>query len=331
MKLKIAEARSLAINALKGIKFSQEDAETTADHLVDAALRGVTFGSLPRILAIADKMAEVGDKRRPIATIRDTSTSALLDGGDNVGYVVAHHATRLAIDKAARHGVGMVGANNTFYSGLFSYYMEMATKAGMVAFAIGNGPAMVAPEGAAEARLGTNPIAFGFPAAEGDPVIWDIGTSSIMHGDVMLHNRIGKPLPEGVALDSSGKPTIDPAAALAGAIKTWGGHRGSGLAVVVQMMCALCGGPVISPGLREMAYFVMVIDPKLFLPEGEYPARVSELAGAIRSARPIDPEQPVRMPFERSAQARRQARERDIVEVPDVVYQGLLKLQGDKR
>lgn len=327
MKIKIDEARALAIGALRsGLRFSQADAETTVDHLVDAALRGVTFGSLARILAIADKMAEEGDRRRPIATIREAENFALLDGGDNVGYVVAHRATRLAIEKSATAGMAVVGANNTFYTGLFSYYMEMATRAGMIAFAVGNGPAMVAPEGAAEARLGTNPVSFGFPS-EGDPVIWDIGTASMMHGDVMLHRRTGEQLPEGVALDNSGQPTRDPAAALAGAIKTWGGHRGSGLAVVVQMLCILCGGPVISPGLREMAYLVVVIDPKLFLPEGDYPDRVAELARQIRAARPVDPARPVRMPFERSAHARRQCLESGLIDVPDVVYHGLLKLR----
>ena len=327
MKIKIAEARNLAIGALKQLKYSQQDAETTADHLIDAALRGVTFGSLARILAISEKMSEVGDNRQPITTIRETPVSAVLDGGDNVGYVVAHHATRMAIEKARQHGVGMVGANNTFYTGLFSYYMEMATRAGMVAMAIGNGPAHVAPEGAAEGRLGTNPIAFGFPS-EGDPVIWDIGTCAIMHGELLLHRRIGEPLPEGVALDSSGNPTRDPVAALSGAIKTWGGHRGSGLAVVVQMLGALCGGPVISPGTVDMAYFVIVIDPKLFLPDGAYPSRVTELAEAICSARPIDPDQPVRMPFERSLKVRRENLESGLIEVPDVVYEGLVKLQN---
>ncbi len=327
MKIKIEEARSLAIDALKSVKISQADAETTADHLVDAALRGVTFGSLARVLAITEKMAEVGDRRRPISTIRETPVSTLLDGGDNVGYVVAHHATRLAIEKAQRIGVGLVGANNTFYTGLFSYYMEMATRAGMVAFAIGNGPAMVAPEGAAEGRLGTNPISFGFPAANGDPVIWDIGTCAMMHGEVLLHRRTGEQLPEGVALDSKGQPTRDPVEALSGAIKTWGGHRGSGLAVVVQMLGALCGGPVISPGLYEMAYLVVVIDPKIFLPEGDYPDRVSELAEAICSARPIDPANPVRMPFQRSGDTRRRNLELGTIDVPDVVYEGLLKLR----
>ncbi|MFM1987902.1 MAG: hypothetical protein RJA99_859 [Pseudomonadota bacterium] len=325
MKMKLEDARTLAIRALRGLKFSQADAEITADHLIDAATRGVTFGSLARILAIGERIEEEGDRRQPIAIVRETPSTAVMDGGDNVGYVVAHHATTLAIQKAKTQGIGIVAANNTYYSGLFSYYMEMATREGLIAFAIGNCSAMVAPVGAAEARLGTNPIAFGFPS-EGDPVIWDIGTAAMMHGDVVLHRRIGKALPEGVAIDANGLPTRDPVEALAGAIRTWGGHRGSGLSVSIQMLAILCGGPVLPVGLKEFGYLVVVVDPALFLPGGEYRSRVSELAEVIRSARPADPDQPVRMPFERSAQTRRRAREEDLIEVPDAVHAGLLEV-----
>jgi len=104
------------------------------------------------------------------------------------------------------------------------------------------------------------------------------------------------------------------------------GHRGSGLSVVVQMLGALCGGPVISPGTVDMAYFVIVIDPKIFLPDGEYPVRVNELADEICSARPIDPHNPVRMPFARSAQLRRQNLKSGDIEVPDVVHAGLVRM-----
>jgi LDH2 family malate/lactate/ureidoglycolate dehydrogenase len=326
MKLILEQARRLAVDALMGLGIEESGAAITADHLVDAAARGVTFGGLPRILAIAERLAESGDHRRPVTTVRETPTSALLDGGDNVGYIVAYQATRMAIDKALKHGIAIVGANNTWYTGLFAYYMEMATRKGLVAFAIGNGPAMVAPEGATEARLGTNPIAFGFPSQD-DPVIWDIGTCAIMQGELMLHKRVGEPLPEGVALDKEGRPTRDAAAALEGAIKAWGGHRGSGLSVVVQMLGALCDAPVISPGIRDMAYLVVVIDPKLLMPLGDYPARVSELAEAIRGARPESPDKRVRMPFDRSAQRRRQAGDSNEIEIPDVVYQSLLELR----
>jgi LDH2 family malate/lactate/ureidoglycolate dehydrogenase len=209
--------------------------------------------------------------------------------------------------------------------------MEMATREGLVAMAIGNGPAVVAPEGAIDPRLGTNPIAFGFPSDSGDPVIWDIGTCAIMHGEVLLHRRLGEPLPEAVATDKDGAPTRDPTAALAGAIRTWGGHRGSGLATVVQLLGAMCDAPVISPSMREMAYLVIVIDPKLLMPAGEYPERVRELSGAIRSARPLDPEKPVRMPFDRSAEERRRRVAENAVEVPDRVYESLVKLAQSRK
>lgn len=325
-RLTVAEARLLAIAALSSLKFDAAAAAVTADHLVDAALRGVTFGSLPRILSIAERIAETGDHRRPMRVVRESPVSALLDGGDQVGYVVAHRATQIAIDKAKHSGIAIVGANNTYYTGLFAYYMEMATREGLVAFAIGNGPAIVAPEGAIDARLGTNPIAFGFPA-KGDPIIWDIGTCAIMHGEVQLHRRLGQPLPEGTAIDPDGAPTRDPVAALQGAIKTWGGHRGSGLSIVVQLLGAMCDAPVISPGMREMAYLVVVIDPKLLMPEGNYPESVSKLAAEIRGARPAG-EGPVRMPFDRSAADRKRRMAENAIEVPERVYESLVAMAG---
>ena len=328
MHLSIVTARELAIAALGRLGLDEQDAAITADHLVDAAARGLTFGGLPRILAIAERLAEHGDERRPIHVVHETPQSALLDGGDNVGYVVAHRATTLAIDKARRHGIALVGANNTYYTGLFAYYVEMAARADLVGIAAGNGPAMVAPHGAREARMGTNPIAFGFPSL-GDPIIWDIGTSAIMQGEVMLHRRLGQPLPEGVALDPAGRPTTDPASALAGAIRTWGGHRGSGLAIVVQLLGILCGTPAIPVGLRDMGFLFLAISPCLLAPAQDFKERAAEFAAAVRGAAPEPGVDAVRMPFELSANERRRRRAEGI-DVPDVVYQALIDLRDSR-
>ena len=329
MKLAIADARALAVAAMQGIGYDAEEAAVTADHLVDAGLRGLTFGSLARVLAISERIESAGSNRRPLQVVHETPVSALIDGGDHVGYYVAHAATRLAIDKARTTGMALVGANNTWYTGLFAYYMEMVTQAGFVGMAVGNGPAVVAPEGSAEARLGTNPMAWGFPC-EPDPVIWDIGTCAIMHGELLLHRRTGEPLPEGVALDREGRPTTDPIAALQGAVRPWGGHKGAGLSIVVQALGALCAAPVISPGMREMAYLVLVIDPKILMHDGSYQDRVAELGDAIRSARPLDPAAPVRMPYDRSAAERRRRLREDAIDVPDPVYAGL-RLLAERR
>ena len=329
MKLTIADARTLAVAAMRGIGYDAEEAAVTADHLVDAGLRGLTFGSLARVLAISERIESSGSNRRPLQVVHETPVSALIDGGDHVGYYVAHAATRLAIDKARATGMALVGANNTWYTGLFAYYMEIVTQAGFVGMAVGNGPAVVTPEGSAEARLGTNPMAWGFPC-EPDPVIWDIGTCAIMHGELLLHRRTGEPLPEGVALDQEGRPTTDPIAALQGAVRPWGGHKGAGLSIVVQALGALCAAPVISPGMREMAYLVLVIDPKVLMQDGSYQDRVAELGQAIRSARPLDPAAPVRMPYDRSAAERRRRRREDAIDVPDPVHAGL-RLLAERR
>lgn len=328
MHLSIAEARELAIGALRRLGLDEGDAAITADHLVDAAARGMTFGGLPRILAIAERLAEYGDKRRPMSVVHDTPLSARIDGGDHVGYVVAHRATTMAIDKARRYGMAIVGACNTYYTGLFAHYVEMATRADLVGIAAGNGPAMVAPHGAREARMATNPIAFGFPSL-GDPIIWDIGTAAIMQGEVMLHRRLGQPLPEGVAIDRAGRPTTDPASALAGAIRTWGGHRGSGLAIVVQLLGILCGTPAIPVGLREMGFLFVAISPSLLGPIEDFKARAEEFAAAVRGAAPEVGVDTVRMPFDRSAAERRRRREEGI-DLPDVVHEALIELRDSR-
>ena len=325
MRLSVSQAHNLVVAAMRGIGCDDDEAAATADHLVDAGLRNMTFGSLARVLAISERLAADPGRRQKLAVVHETPVSAVIDGGDHVGYYVAREATSLAIEKARKLGIAVVGARNTWYTGLFSYYMEMITREGFVGFAIGNGPAMVAPHGSAEARLGTNPMAWGFPCSP-DPVIWDIGTCAIMHGELLLHQRTGAKLPEGVALDADGNPTTDPAAALDGIVLPWGGYRGSGLSVVVQMLGALCGGPVISPGMRDMGFLVQVIDPKILMPDGNYAEHVAELSNAIRGARATDPANPVRIPFDRSAAERRRRLAEDAIDVPDTVHAGLVRL-----
>jgi len=325
MKLTVEAARALGRQALAAIGYDAEDAAITTEHMIDAGLRGVTFGSLPRILALAEREAAIGGRRREIRVVRETPVSALIDGGDHVGYVVAERAAALAIAKAKQAGIAIVGANNTFYTGLFSYYMEMATRAGLAAMAAGNGSAMVAPYGGAEARLSTNPIAFGFPA-EGDPVIWDIGTAAIMQGEVMMYRRLGVPLPEGVAIDHEGEPTRDPAAALQGAIRTWGGHRGGGLSIVVQLLGMMCDAPAIAGGLKEWGFLMVAFEPGLLMDAEVFKAKAAHFSAVIRATRPEAGMPPVRMPFDRSAEERRRRLRENAIEIPDALHAALLDL-----
>ena len=231
-RLTIAEARALAERTMQAIGHTTDEARIIADHLIDCELRGLSYGGLPRALSIVERITKANEgsaKRAPIRVESRTPVSALVHGGDNVGYLVALKAMEEAIARAKQHGIAIVGSNQTWYTGMLSYYAERITAEGFVCMIASNATPWVAPYGGTEGRFGTNPICYGFPAAEGDPIIWDIGTSTIMHAEVVLHQRLGTELPEGRAFGPDGKPTRDPHATLnGGAIRAWGDAKGSG-------------------------------------------------------------------------------------------------------
>ena len=255
----------------------------------------------------------------PIQVVHETAVSAQLDGGDHLGYIVAHRATAIAVEKAATSGIAVVGANETWYTGMLSYYAEIAAARGLVSIIASNASPWVAPYGATEGRLGTNPICFGFPSA-GEPVIWDVGTSAIIHAEVTLARRLGQWLPEAVAFDSNGRPTRDPASALAGAFAAWGGHKGSGLGVVVQLLGIWAGSPPIPPDLAGFGFLIVAMRPDLLGPSESFRSNVPAFAEAVRTARPVAGGGAVRMPFDRSRHARQRRLAEDRIDISDKLF-----------
>jgi LDH2 family malate/lactate/ureidoglycolate dehydrogenase len=325
MRLTIQEAHHLVARVMATLGHDAADAKLIADHLIDCELRGLHYGGLARAISIAERIERHGDCRCPISILHETPVSARLDGGDHIGYIVAHRATTLAIEKAQAAGIAVVGANNTWYTGMLSYYAEMAAAQGLVSMIASNASPWVAPYGATEGRLGTNPICFGFPSAD-EPIILDVGTSAIIHAEVTLARRLGEELPENVAFDRDGLPTRDPAAALAGAFATWGGHKGSGIAIVVQLLGILAGSPAIPPELAGFGYIIVAMRPDLMGPVETFRENESAFAQAVRSARPVEGGSPVRMPFDRSRQERKRRAAENSIEVPDLLVAQLMRL-----
>ncbi len=311
------------------LAFDHTDAEADiiADHLIDCELRGLSFGGLPRALSVIDRLRDTSTPRRPITVLKESPVSASLDGGDQVGYLVGLRATEMAIEKARSTGLAVVGASKTWYTGMFSYYLERVTQAGFAGMIAGSGGQKVAPHGGTEGRFSTNPIAFGFPS-DGAPVIWDIGTAGVMLGEVVLKERLGQELDEGLAFGPDGQPTRDPAAALKGAFTVWGGHKGSGLAMVVQLLGMLAGQAAAPLSLRDCGFFMIVVDPALLGDAADFQARVAAYADSLRATRPLDPARPVRVPFERSSAERERRLAANAIEVPDLVYEGLREAAG---
>jgi delta1-piperideine-2-carboxylate reductase len=325
MRLTIERARGLVDGVMRAVGYDADEAATIADHLIDCELRGVTYGGLARAISIADRTIRTGVSQLPIRVVKETPVSASIDGADHIGYVVAEQAMSLAIEKAEASGISLVGASNTWYTGMLSYYAEMAAARRLVAIIASNASPWVAPHGATEGRFGTNPICVGFPGVN-EPVIWDIGTSAIMHAEVKLAEQLGETLPAGVAFDSAGQVTHDPAAALGGAFAAWGGHKGSGLGIVVQLLGALAGGPAIPGELAGFGMVIIAIKPDLLTDAGDFAREVSAYAQSVRAARPIEGGPPVRMPFDRSRAERTRQLAEDSVTVADAVYSRLAEI-----
>jgi LDH2 family malate/lactate/ureidoglycolate dehydrogenase len=325
LTLPLSEARALVTDAMAACGHTAAEADAIADHLLDCELRGLPFGGLARALSIAERIQATATPRTEIRTVAETPVSATLDGGDQVGYLVGLRALETAVAKARAQGIALVGARNTWYTGMFSYYLEKAAAAGLAGLIAGSGPAVVAPHGGTEGRYGTNPIAFGFPA-EPHPVIWDIGTSAVMHGEAVLKSRLGRKLSPGQAYDASGAPTLDPAEALGGALGAWGGHKGSGLALVVQLLGMMTGAAADPPGISDCGFLVVLFDPALLTDAEDYRRRTEALAEAVRATRPVEGGEPVRVPFDRSAADRAEALRRGTVDVPEEVVSALRRL-----
>ena len=324
MQLSIAEASDLVVRALTRAGMSAHAAALVAAHLVDAALCGHEFSSLPRTLAIVEEMS----KKPPpgeIRVVREDRCSAVIDGGDNVAYVVSITAIDKAVEICRKNGIALVAANNTWFSGRLAYYVERAARQGYVAMHATNTTARVAPYGGIDRLMGTNPIAIAFPS-EDDPLIIDIGTSSTTWGDVVLAKTKGEPLPEGVAVDPQGRPTVDPGAALEGAFLPWGGQRGSALSLAIQLLAMLAGSATVIHDVSNYGLLFVVIDPNVLMSDGQYPARVSELRRTIAANRPMPGKPNVRVPGDGSLQRRKQNLAAGVINLDDRVYARILEL-----
>ena len=325
MRVTLERAEQLAHDSLRALGYAEQECRTIASHLMDCELRGLEYAGLARILSIADRLADRPSTGGVTRVTRESAVSAQLDGGDRVGYLVAEEATGLAVEKARGAGIGAVGASNTWYTGMLSFYAEKVVAEGMVALIASNATPWVAPFGGSEGRFGTNPMCVGFPST-GVPVIWDIGISEIIHAQVTIAARTGQPLPEGVAYDADGRTTRDPVAALAGSFVNWGGHRGSGLGIVVQLLGVLAGSPILPGHLQDFGFIVLAIRPDLFVDPAAFRESVAEYAAQIHATRRLDPDVPVRVPFERSAALRAERLHRGAIDLEDVVYDAVLAL-----
>jgi len=323
IRLSVAEAREHSERALQRIGYEAEEARIIADHVIDAALCGYEYSGLAKILNIPEHR-RFKRPRYPMKVLRETEVSILYDGGNNVGMLVMYHAARAVIEKVKAHGIAVVGVTNSWMSGRSAYYVEMIARADLVGIHTAASARSVAPLGGIRPALGTNPIAFGMPSSRG-PVVFDMGTSAFMGTDLAYRARLGKLLPEDVALDAEGRPTRDPILARLGALLPFGGYKGFGLAFIVQAFGLLAGSP-LDPD-KDDGYIFVVLKPDLLIGLDDFKQQGSELIDRIKAT----PRRPgvgeIRIPGERAFRERERAF-RYGIEIDRAVFASLASLQS---
>src|SRR6516165_2024026 len=322
VRLSITDARALAEGALRAVGLRDDEAQIIADHVIDAAMCGYEYSGLAKILNVAES-EHFREPRRPMRVLRETEVSLAFDGGNNVGMLALFHAAQATIGKAAAHGVALVSVTDAWMSGRSAYYVEMIARAGLVAIHTASSSKLVAPLGGAKAVLGTNPLAIAVPSSRG-PIVLDFGTSAYMMTEVMLRERLGELLPEGVAIGPDGEPTRDPTLARRGALLPFGGYKGFGLALMIQALGLLAGSG--SEQESDYGYLFIAFRPDLVGTADVFNRQVTQLIDRIKATPRQAGIDEIRIPSERAFRSRERAL-RDGLTFDRLVFDALVALR----
>lgn len=245
------ELKKHCMAKLTAVGVSEAHASTVADVLVHANLRGVDSHGVMRMEHYLKRIKEGGINPQPTITHKMTgAATALVDGDDGLGHVVAKEAMALAVEIAKNSGVGMVGAINSSHCGALSYYVNQAAQSNMIGLSMSNTDKAVVPFGGKEPFFGTNPMAFGFPARNNRHVILDMATSVVAYGKVLHAKENCKSIPADWAVDAAGRSITDPAKYFA--LMPFGGPKGFGLALVVDIFAGILTGSAFGPHVTLM-------------------------------------------------------------------------------
>jgi len=298
---------------MQGGGCNAHEAATVAGRLVDANLVGHDSHGLLRVGKYLEWMRAGWLRANQSPTlVFESDTTAIIDGNRGFGQVIGEFAGKLGISKAAKTGVAMVGLRNCGHLGRVGDWAELAAAEDQVSlhFLNTSGGQRVAPFGGSDRRLSTNPITIGIPVRDSDPVIMDVTTSAVAEGKLMVALNKGERVPEGWIIDKHGRPTTDPKDFYdGGALLTVGGHKGSGLSIVTDLLAgAISTGKSSDPHdtvLRNNMLSIYIA-PAIYDESGTVAGEVARLLDWAKASPPANPGQPVLLPGEVERRTRQQ-------------------------
>ena len=338
---RIAAERLQKIGAalLVGAGASREEADTVSRGCVNANLAGHNSHGIILIPSYVERI-KVGHivPGAPFKIVQESPTTTVIDGHWGFGFVVNERAMRLTIEKAKTANIAAATVFRQSHVGRLGAYPLMAAQAGMIGIATadsGRSPKAVAPFGGREARLGTNPISIAVPSDLPGPLCLDMATSAVAVGKLTLAQARGEKIPLGWIVDSEGKQTTDPARFRpGGALLPLGGtegYKGSGLAVIVEILCGLLTGlgfGVEPSGRHNDGCFMAVFKVDAFRPLGEFKEEVANFARYLKETPLSEGSTGVFYPGE-VEYLREQERRNSGIEIEDATWKKLRTLASE--
>jgi L-2-hydroxycarboxylate dehydrogenase (NAD+) len=321
-------------DAMTAVGLPRPDAAKVAELMVEADLVGADAHGVFRLPQYVRRIKAGGVNPRANINVRKTApATAMVDGDNGMGHLVMQRVADTAIALAKENGVAWVGAHHSNHAGAAGVYAAMALPHDMVGIygVVANANHMP-PWGGAENLLSTNPIAVAVPAGEEAPVVLDIATTVVSYGTVKAHRLQNKPMPEGWMIDArNGKPITDASQSEHGLLLPIGGHKGSGLALVIGLLAGTLNGAAFGRDVIDFnaddgsvcntGHFMIALDVSRFLPIAAFKAEMDRQLRDLKSAKPLPGFDAVRLPGEQR-RVRRAERSRDGVPVfPEVIAQ----------
>lgn len=316
-----AELRKFCEQIFIKLGVPENDAKTTTDILISADLRGIESHGVARLSRYVDGLKSGSIKPTNNSQIvTETKITALIDGGQSLGQVVAHQAMELAIQKAKETGLSAVTVRNSNHYGIAAYYSMMALKENFIGINMTNAAPLIVPTFGKQAILGTNPISFTAPTKNQKPFVLDMATSVVPRGKLEVLERANKPMKMGWAVDETGKESTDAGQVLKSMLNRLGGgllpiggsgednsgHKGYGLAFVVDILCGVLSGAATGlevyskPQQANVGHFFLVIDPAAFRPLDEFTTNMDRLIQELKQSPKADLQTDIYIPGEKS-------------------------------
>ena len=298
----------------------EKDAETCAEYLVQTNLWGIDSHGVLRVpIYIKRLLSGAMNKAPEMSCINDIGALQVWSGDDGCGYIVGREAMDQAIAKADQYGIGAVGITRSNHFGAAALYTKMAVNRGMIGIAMTNVvPNVVAP-GGSKPIVGNNPFAVSVPTFGEFPFTLDISLSNVAGGKLLLAIKNGEKIPLDWATDKSGRPTDDPQEGFNGFLLPVGGHKGYGLALVIDLLCGVLTGGAFLHGLKGMykypddpsltGHFFIAINPLALMRKEEFKERMDDFYQQIKASPMWDSSREMLMPGEieyRTEQKRKQ-------------------------